>query len=65
MMGVRDAAQDYTGAVAWCPEATRELILRMFETERSDGWMLRQFSTEGRRGSHDERPYVDSGLWAW
>ena len=65
MMGVRDTAQDFTGAVAWYPEAARRMILAILETERSDGWFLRQFSTEGRHGRHDARPYVDSGLWVW
>src|SRR5262249_45630306 len=65
MMGVRDAAQDYTGVVAWYPDEARAMILRILETERSDGWLVRQFSTDGRKGKHDERPYVDSGLWVW
>ena len=65
MRGVRDTAQDYTGVVAWFPEQTRETILEILETERSDGWFLRQYSTDGRRGKHDDRPYVDSGLWVW
>jgi len=65
MMGVRDAAQDYTPVVAWFPEKARAMILRILESQRSDGWFLRQFSTEGRHGKHDERPYVDSGLWVW
>jgi len=65
MMGVRDTAQDFTGAVAWYPDAARKMILTILETERSDGWFLRQFSTEGRHGRHDARPYVDSGLWVW
>ncbi len=65
MRGVRDTAQDYTGAVAWYPAETRATILEMLETERSDGWFLRQYSTDGRHGHHDARPYVDSGLWVW
>ena len=65
MMGVRDTAQDFTGVVAWNPEASRKMILTILETERTDGWFLRQFSTDGRRGRHDARPYVDSGLWVW
>jgi len=65
MMGVRDAAQDFTGGAAWYPEAARRMILTILETERLDGWFLRQFSTDGRHGRHDARPYVDSGLWVW
>lgn len=65
MMGVRYTAQDLTGAAAWYPEAVRGLMLRILETQRSDGWFLRQFSTDGRHGRHDVRPYVDSGLWVW
>ncbi len=41
------------------------MILTILETERSDGWFLRQFSTDGRHGRADARPYVDSGLWVW
>jgi cellobiose phosphorylase len=65
MMGVRDAAQDYTGVVAWNPAPARGMLLTLLETERRDGWFVRQFSTDGRHGRHDERPYVDSGLWVW
>jgi len=65
MMGVRDASQDYTAVAAWYPTEVRRMIMTVFETERSDGWFLRQFSTDGRKGKHDDRPYVDSGLWAW
>jgi cellobiose phosphorylase len=65
MMGTRDTAQDYTAVVSWCPQETRDMILRILETERHDGWFVRQFSTAGREGMHDSRPYVDSGLWVW
>jgi len=65
MMGVRDSAQDHTGAVMWYPEETRVMLLQILEIERSDGWFVRQFSTDGRKGSHDTRPYVDAGLWVW
>jgi len=65
MMGTRDAAQDYTAVAAWYPQKVRRMILTILETERTDGWFVRQFSTEGRRGQHDERPCVDSGLWVW
>ena len=65
MIGVRDTAQDYTAAAAWYPEEARAVLLKLLETERADGWFLRQVSTEGRHGQHDARPYVDSGLWVW
>lgn len=65
MLGTRDAAQDYTNVVATEPGQVRSFLLRLFEMERSDGWFVRQFSTLGRRGRHDERPYVDSSFFVW
>lgn len=66
MRGVRDTAQDYTSVVAWYPSESRRVIAEILETERTDGWFVRQYSTtDGRKGRHDERPYVDSGLWVW
>ncbi|MCE9614205.1 MAG: hypothetical protein K8T26_08005 [Lentisphaerae bacterium] len=65
MRGVRDTAQDYTGPAAWYPAEVRRTILEILETERADGWFVRQYSTDGRHGRHDARPYVDSGLWVW
>ncbi len=65
MRGVRDTAQDYTSVVAWYPAESRRVIGEILETERTDGWFVRQYSTDGRKGRHDERPYVDSGLWVW
>ena len=65
MLGTRDAAQDYTCVVATEPERVRAFLLELFQMERSDGWFVRQFSTLGRKGKHDERPYVDSGYFVW
>lgn len=65
MLGTRDAAQDYTCVVATEPARVRAFLLRLFEMERRDGWFVRQFSTAGRRGRHDERPYVDSAYFVW
>jgi len=65
MLGTRDSAQDYTCVVATEPERVRRFLLRIFEVQRSDGWFVRQFSTMGRRGRHDERPYVDSAFFVW
>ena len=65
MRGVRDTAQDYTGVAAWYPAEVRAVIFEILETERTDGWFVRQYSTDGRQGKHDQRPYVDSGLWVW
>lgn len=65
MLGTRDAAQDYTCVIATEPERVRAFLLELFQMERSDGWFVRQFSTLGRKGKHDERPYVDSGFFVW
>ena len=65
MLGTRDSAQDYTCVVATEPARVREFLLRIFEMQRSNGWFVRQFSTLGRRGRHDERPYVDSAFFVW
>ena len=65
MLGTRDSAQDYTCVVATEPARVRKFLLRLFEVERSDGWFVRQFSTRGRHGKHDERPYVDSAFFVW
>lgn len=65
MLGTRDAAQDYTCVVATEPARVRAFLLELFQMERSDGWFVRQFSTLGRKGKHDERPYVDSGYFVW
>lgn len=65
MLGVRDSAQDYTAVAAWQPESAKKMIRKMLECQRYDGSFPRQFSTDGRHGKHDLRPYVDSGLWVW
>lgn len=65
MLGTRDAAQDYTCVVATEPARVRAFLLRLLEVERCDGWFVRQFSTHGRHGKHDERPYVDSAFFVW
>ena len=65
MRGTRDAAQDATGMVALDGSMARRRLLEIFAVQRSDGWFLRQFSTAGARGTHDARPYVDSGIWVW
>lgn len=65
MLGTRDTAQDFTPAATLYPGRTRAMILRILEAQRQDGSFLRQFSADGRFGKHDERLYVDSGLWVW
>ena len=65
MRGTRDAAQDTTGMVPLDSKMARKRLIELFAVQRSDGWCLRQFSTAGPRGTHDARPYVDSGLWVW
>ena len=65
MRGTRDAAQDSTGIIPLDADLARRRLIELFATQRADGWFLRQYSTEGRLGTHDYRDYVDSGLWVW
>jgi len=65
MFGTRDAGQDFHCLLATNPGAVRDFLLRIFEIEDTGGGFVRQFSTDGRHGKHDERPYVDSGFWVW
>jgi cellobiose phosphorylase len=65
MRGTRDSAQDANALPPLAPGACRETLLNIFSTQRSDGWFLRQYSTQGRHGRHDTRSYVDGGVWVW
>ncbi|MEN6521158.1 MAG: hypothetical protein ABFD46_08425 [Armatimonadota bacterium] len=65
MRGTRDCSQDRTGLIPLDPLASRKSILDILGCQRSDGWFLRQFSTSGKHGKHDHRPYMDGGLWVW
>lgn len=65
MRGTRDAAQDATAVVPLEPESARRRLAEVLSIQRTDGWFPRQYSTAGRHGQHDLRPYVDSGLWVW
>lgn len=65
MRGTRDAAQDATGIIPLDAELARERLAEILTVQRSDGWFLRQYSTEGPGGHHDRRPYVDSAIWVW
>lgn len=63
MRGARDCANDFMGAVYLDPEWARQILLLVLECERSDGWIPRQVSTQGRLGKHDMREYVDGGAF--
>lgn len=63
--GVRDLAQDVTGYVAVEPEGCRKKVLELLDYQRTDGWFLRQYDATSKTGSHDARPYVDTGLWVF
>lgn len=63
MRGTRDSANDYMALLPLHPMDCREMLLRLFSCQRRDGWFLRQYSTKGRLGKHDERPYVDGGVF--
>ena len=63
MRGTRDSANDYMALLSLHPQDCREMLLRLFSCQRRDGWFLRQYSTKGRLGKHDERPYVDGGVF--
>jgi cellobiose phosphorylase len=65
LRGTRDAAQDATAAIPLFPSETRQTILDICACQRTDGWFVRQFSTKGPEGQHDQRAYVDAGAWVW
>lgn len=65
LRGTRDAAQDFTGLIPLYPAEARAELLRIFECLRTDGWFVRQYSTDGPEGRHDLRNYVDAGAWVW
>lgn len=64
MRGARDCANDFMGELYWNPGWAREVLLLLYECQRSDGWFPRQISTEGRKGKHDLREFVDAGAFA-
>lgn len=63
MRGTRDSANDYMALLTFRPDDCREMLRTLFSCQRSDGWFLRQYSTKGRHGNHDDRPYVDGGVF--
>lgn len=63
MRGTRDCANDFMGELPLEPRWAREMLLLLFQCQRTDGWFPRQVSTQGRRGSHDLRPFVDGGVF--
>jgi cellobiose phosphorylase len=65
LRGVRDCAQDFTALIEIQPARVRNIILEIFSLQKTDGSFLRQYNVLDRNGKHDERHYVDSGLWVW
>lgn len=63
MRGTRDSANDYMALLSLHPQTCRQMLCTLFSCQRSDGWFLRQYSSKGRLGKHDERPYVDGGVF--
>lgn len=63
MVGTRDASQNYCGVTPLMQERTREVILQLFERQRTDGWMPRQVSTISRTAPHDMRNFSDGGAF--
>ena len=63
MRGTRDSANDYMALLSLHPEECRQMLCTLFSCQRSDGWFLRQYSSKGRLGKHDDRPYVDGGVF--
>ena len=64
MRGSRDSSNDFTAMVPIRPELSRQILLKLCECQRSDGWFPRQYSDSGRKGKHDLRGHVDAGCWA-
>ncbi|MBE6808702.1 MAG: hypothetical protein E7524_04465 [Ruminococcaceae bacterium] len=62
MRGTRDSANDYSALIYTDLKSCREVLLTLLSCQRTDGWFLRQYSAAGRKGKHDERPYVDGGV---
>lgn len=60
MQGTRDSAVDFEGMTYFYPDKSRKQLLHLYSCMRSDGWSLRQISTLGKNGIHDERFYCDS-----
>jgi cellobiose phosphorylase len=65
LRGTRDCSQDFTAMVEVDPKRTRKTILEILSYQRKDGSFLRQYDVRKNGDSHDERMYVDSGLWVW
>lgn len=62
MRGTRDSANDYSALIYTDLKSCREVLMTLLSCQRTDGWFLRQYSAAGRKGKHDERPYVDGGV---
>ncbi|MEG1886746.1 MAG: hypothetical protein RR177_01345 [Oscillospiraceae bacterium] len=64
MRGSRDCANDFMGELYLDETRTKEIIGLLFQCQRTDGWFPRQISTNGRKGNHDLREFVDAGCFA-
>lgn len=65
LRGVRDCSQDFTALVEIQPNRVKQIILEVLSLQKNNGSFLRQYNVADRNGKHDEREYVDSGLWVW
>lgn len=63
MRGSRDSAQDYAALLYTDTENPANIILKMMECQRTDGWFPRQYSAKGKHGKHDLRTHVDGGVF--
>lgn len=62
MRGVRDAANDFQGFLAYDKKACRAVIANIFSKQRSDGWYPRQVPF-GDSDKFDLRHFVDSACF--
>ncbi|HEX2924658.1 MAG TPA: hypothetical protein VHP38_00110 [Ruminiclostridium sp.] len=63
MRGTRDSANDFTALLQISPEDCKSVLLTMLSCQKSNGWFPRQYSAQGRKGTHDLRGHVDGGVF--
>lgn len=63
MRGTRDASNDFMGLLYYDEKQPREVLLHLYDCQRSDGWFPRQVGNI-KSGPHDLRGYVDGGVFA-
>ena len=61
--GSRDSSNDFTAMAPLNPAWARETMETLFSCQRSDGWIPRTCSAEGRKGKHNLKEAVDAGYW--